>query len=275
MMRRVMRSIGMVLSAAVALGSAAWGKPSGDPAKLTRELAEQRLVVYMSAINGDLSPNVQSALDRIPDLAKKLLAIKYYLQRSREEIDRKWAWTGKYAKFYRSTGEYRRALDEIGKVKRAFAEMNPGYSLDVRIEIRSLGSQIGKWNTTRSVAKGADEIFTSFLSLVTDSAVTFNPEPDEESLERFKLFLLAFKPVQSPTVAVPGLSQHGQFRAFDFKIMRGRRVIAGTSTARIAADWDAPGWTERLREAICRASDRFEGPLDDPYEPWHYAYTPW
>ncbi|MEP7220896.1 MAG: hypothetical protein ABI876_18370, partial [Bacteroidota bacterium] len=65
-----------------------------------------------------------------------------------------------------------------------------------------------------------------------------------------------------------------QFRAFDFRVMRGGRVVAGTVARTIPAVWDRSGWTERLREAICTASRKFDGPLPEPYEPWHYAYHP-
>jgi DNA-directed RNA polymerase specialized sigma24 family protein len=64
-------------------------RPEEDPAKLTREMAQERLMVYMSAIDADMSPRLQRALDRIPDRSRRLLAMKYYLQRSAEEIEAK------------------------------------------------------------------------------------------------------------------------------------------------------------------------------------------
>src|SRR3954468_18478049 len=132
--------VAIVLCAAISHARA------GDPEKLSREIAEQRVLEYMSAVASDLPPRVQATLDRIPNMSRKLLAIKYYLQRSEEEIELKWAWSGKRADWYRKSAEYRQALIELEKARQMFAQMNPGYALEVRVEIRSLASQVGKWN---------------------------------------------------------------------------------------------------------------------------------
>jgi hypothetical protein len=75
----------------------------------------------------------------------------------------------------------------------------------------------------------------------------------------------------TPTLAVPGLSPHGQSRAFDFQVMRGSQLIAGPSSP---SSWDESGWTSKLQEAVRRASTKFSGPLASPREPWHYDYRP-
>lgn len=75
----------------------------------------------------------------------------------------------------------------------------------------------------------------------------------------------------TPPLAVPGLSPHGQSRAFDFQVMRGGELIAGPSGA---GRWDSEGWTEKVRAAVARASTKFKGPLASPREPWHYDYRP-
>ena len=104
----------------------------------------------------------------------------------------------------------------------------------------------------------------------------YGETPDSESINRFRAFMqrYEFDDERVPTVATPGLSKHGQLRAFDFKIMKGRRLIAGASSATISSRWDGAGWTAKLREVIVRVSDHFDGPLDNPYEPWHYNYHP-
>jgi hypothetical protein len=79
-------------------------------------------------------------------------------------------------------------------------------------------------------------------------------------------------PKYPPPLAAPGLSRHGQARAFDFSIRRGDQIIAGTETSRIPSAWDAAGWTARLRRAVLETSDSFSGPLQYPREPWHYEY---
>ena len=63
-------------------------------------------------------------------------------------------------------------------------------------------------------------------------------------------------------------------REIDFQVHQGGRIIAGTSTASIATDWDAGGWAAKLDAAVRAASNRFAGPLANPREPWHYRYTP-
>jgi hypothetical protein len=75
-------------------------------------------------------------------------------------------------------------------------------------------------------------------------------------------------------LAAPGLSAHGQGRAFDFQIEHNGQVVAGTEAASARQRWDAPGWTQKLHQAMSKAGPHFTGPLVSPYEPWHYAYTP-
>ena len=53
--------------------------------------------------------------------------------------------------------------------------------------------------------------------------------------------------------------------------MRGSQRL-GTSRDDVKAVWEGQGWCERLVYAVRTASDRFEGPLVNPNEPWHYEY---
>ena len=239
---------------------------------LSPAIAKRMTFQYMDIVALDLLPRVREALKRIPSPSRRLLAVKYYLHRDSAEIARKWAWTSSEAKEFRGSEEYRRAMEEIAKVRAKFAELNPGHGLQVHMEIRSLGSQIGKWNKVRSIGIAADELIDTCMTFFTDTALIFPGIPDEESIARFREFIRTFEPKQLPTVACPGLSQHGQLRAFDFRVMRGGRLVAGTSTRSIPTAWDEAGWTAKLKEAIEQASDRFEGPLEEPYEPWHYTY---
>ena len=99
----------------------------------------------------------------------------------------------------------------------------------------------------------------------------YTDRPTAVSVERFESFLRGATTRATPTLAVPGLSPHGQSRAFDFQVMRGPQLIAGPSGA---GAWDGAGWTEKVREAVTRASTKFTGPLASPREPWHYDYRP-
>jgi hypothetical protein len=75
------------------------------------------------------------------------------------------------------------------------------------------------------------------------------------------------------TLAAPGLSAHGQSRAFDFQVERDGVIVAGTDAEHTTRDWDTPGWTQRLKTLITRTSTRLHGPLESPREPWHYVYA--
>ena len=61
------------------------------------------------------------------------------------------------------------------------------------------------------------------------------------------------------TLAAPGLSAHGQSRAFDFQVERAGVIVAGTDAEHTTRDWDAPGWTQRLKEVVTRTSTRLQG----------------
>jgi len=230
------------------------------------------LAAYTDALEGLLPSRVRPVLRRIPSSRRRLLAMKYYLRRTPGEIEEKWAWNAGEIRLYRRSKEYGQAAAELDKVTRKFAELNPGYRLEVRMEIRTLGEQVRKWNGVRSIGGAGNELADTCLALMADSAGFFASEPTPERLTLFADFLRVFEPQTVPTVAVPGLSQHGQLRAFDFSIRRGGAVVAGPSTRSIPSDWDGAGWTVKLGDAICSVSDRFQGPLYDPYEPWHYTY---
>lgn len=233
---------------------------------------DNRWQTYADALVPTLPEFVRGTLKRIPDVRRRLLAMGTYFRRL-DSLELEWAWTsGEVAEFKR-TGEYARMLVEIEKVKRTFTEQNAGYSLSVNIGARSLGTQIQKWNTVTSVGRSAAEFLDSCRFAMADTSL-FPAVPDSAALLLFRQFLerCELDEDRVPTVAVPGLSKHGQLRAFDFKIMRGKRLIAGTTSATIPSMWEEPGWTEKLRRAVMESSERFEGPLPSPYEPWHYTY---
>ena len=258
-------------------GDTVWAtSPLPDAGGLLRSYANELALRFL--------PRVRTALGRIGSFERRLLAMKYYLNRSDSVILAKWAWDTEEIAAFRRSAEYGIARAELRLVERSFEQRNPGYDLDVRMEIRTLGEQIGKWNSVRSIGLAARQLYDTCLAYFRLAvAVTDSMQPEvlfqlgdtvvnDDGLQRFIAYLRAFEPRVQPTVAVPGLSQHGRLRAFDFRIHRRGSLVAGTSTASIPARWDAAGWTARLQEAICLVSDRFEGPLTEPYEPWHYEF---
>ena len=233
---------------------------------------ERRLRSYIDSVAAPLDRRITNALARISATPRRLLALKYYLGRL-PEVGSIWAWTAAEARAYRKTEEYRQAIAEVTRVRHVFDSLYPGHTLAAPMEIRSLEAQLNNWNSVRSVAVVADSLFDSCMVMMADTALLFG-RSDSIHADAFREFLNGWETPVAPTVAVPGLSQHGQLRAFDFRIYRRRRLIAGATAATIERAWDSSGWTAKLKAAITLASSNFIGPLQNPYEPWHYTYIP-
>jgi hypothetical protein len=211
-------------------------------------------------------------LRRIPNRSRRRLAVALYVQQ-RHLLDERWPWSEPQIREYQKTDEYRQTMLEIRRVKRTFDSLNPGYRLVAGTGARSLTVQVAYWNRERSVAAAAREFLESYRLRLADT--TFPITPDSAGLARFIDDLATYETDHPPTVAVPGLSMHGRFHAFDFAIMRRKRIVAGTSSATIETVWDSGGWSERLKQAVMQASGNFTGPLEAPREPWHYEYRIW
>ncbi|MEJ7575857.1 MAG: hypothetical protein WKF74_02500 [Pyrinomonadaceae bacterium] len=233
--------------------------------------AKSKIESYIDAAGNELDLKVQEALTRIIDIPRRLLALRSYL-RSGSEALTKWAWSEEEISKYKISPEYRAALAEVEKAKSKFAEMNPGYSLHVNTEVRSLDWQLKNWNETASVGAAGDALLASTTAELAKPI--YNDIPEQSSLAEFKRFLQSYQTTQSPTVAVPGLSAHGQLRAFDFQVTQNGKLIASTTSSSVKDVWDAQGWTAKLSEAIAQSGAKLTGPLASPREPWHYSYTP-
>jgi hypothetical protein len=59
--------------------------------------------------------------------------------------------------------------------------------------------------------------------------------------------------------------------AVDFVVLKDGETIAGTDTQTIQSNWEATGWKDKLLEAVTKSASWFDGPLSQPYEPWHYT----
>jgi hypothetical protein len=57
----------------------------------------------------------------------------------------------------------------------------------------------------------------------------------------------------------------------DFIVKRGSETIADTKVSQIESVWRAKGWEQKLIEA-CQGSG-LAGPLQNPYEPWHWVLS--
>jgi hypothetical protein len=235
----------------------------------SRVSAQPNIDLYINAAAQRLDPKVAEAIGKIDGTPRRLLALRGYL-RSRAGLKSKWSWSAREIAVYKQSAEYKAALAEVEKVKTKFEEQNPGYSIEVNTEVRTLEAQIASWNRTESVGTAADALFAAAQKEL--AAQTYKEQPDAAGLRRFENFLSNQNLSVAPTVATPGLSQHGQLRAFDFKIRQGNQIIATTDSSTIKTVWDAQGWTRKLNVAVTSASRKFAGPLAAPREPWHYTY---
>jgi hypothetical protein len=230
---------------------------------------ETALEAHMAAAAKLLDPRAQATLEQMPDLERRLLAMRGYL-RSGAQFGDRWSWTQAQIDRYERSREKREAEAELERIRARFAEMNPGYTLRVNTAVRSLDIQLARWNSNRLVAKTAEQLRKDVdRELVAKHYPTL---PTLGSTAQFAAFLRTWVPRSPAPLAVPGLSRHGQARAFDFHIMQGEKVIATTNVHSVKTAWDRTGWTEKLKTTVESTSDRFRGPLAAPYEPWHYEY---
>jgi hypothetical protein len=132
---------------------------------------------------------------------------------------------------------------------------------------RSLEVQLEHWNQNKSVTAIALQLLDSLRRQFPERSPA--PGPDQ-----IRDALLEWHPPSAAPLAAPGLSAHGQGRAFDFQIEHGEQVVAGLDAAAARNQWDAVGWTRKLHAAVVASGKPFSGPLQSPYEPWHYAYSP-
>lgn len=233
--------------------------------------AEDALADSVAALIAQQDERVRETLLRIDGTGRRLLALRSYL-RNHRDIEERWSWTQEQIAAYEGSPEQRDLLQEIDRVRRAFAASNPGFELYVNPRVRSLDIQIEYWNTNKSVATAADTMLASALTFIASSGVP--TPPSKSATAELRQFISEYTPMPTPTIAAPGLSRHGQMRDVDFQVHQGGRVVAGPNTATIATDWEAGGWAAKLDAAVRAASTRFTGPLASPREPWHYTYTP-
>ena len=231
--------------------------------------SEEKLQRYLAAVGDKLNPKAQAAIPRIEGTNRRLIAVRGYL-RSAATLDAKWVWSPEEINRYRSSPEFKQAVAEVEKVKQKFAELNPGYTLSANTNVRTLDEQIKNWNTTPSIKETGDALYEESLKELAN----YGDRPDAASAARFARYLQYARLVRPPTLATPGLSPHGQLRAFDFVVKKGDAIIASTTSAKIKSEWEDTGWARKLNEAVKQSSRKLSGPLAAPKEPWHYSYVP-
>jgi hypothetical protein len=226
--------------------------------------SETQLQAWVQQASADLPARAVATLQRIAGADRRLLAVRAYL-RAGSTLDERWSWSQQQLDAYPSTPEAREAAADIDAVIAAFAAANPGFTLGVNRLPRSLEVQIAHWNGNRSVG-------TTAAALAGSLERQFAASGGAPDAARVRAALVQWQPPLAATLAAPGLSAHGQARAFDFQVQRDGKIVAGLDAASARSRWDAAGWTQKLHAAVERAGNRFAGPLPAPYEPWHYAW---
>lgn len=232
--------------------------------------AQDPAAELVDVIAASQDPLVTAAVARIEGTDRRLLALRSYL-RNGPHLAERWSWTTEQIAAFAKSPENAALQAEIERVRQQFVKANPGYELWVNPEVRSLDTQLANWNRNESVSLAASGLLAAIHELMATPTMRALQAPDaREAVERF---LVSYSPQPPAALAAPGLSPHGQMRAVDFQVHKGGTVVAGPRTATIATEWDAAGWTEKLKAAVQASGSRFTGPLESPREPWHYTYT--
>lgn len=238
------------------------GIAQAPAAAATAESAHQLWVEEASA---GLDPQAVATLQRIHGADRQLLALRAYL-RAGDSLAARWSWSQETLTKYPATPEGKAAAADIDSVVAEFAKENPGYQLQVNRQPRSLEVQLAHWNENASVAAVAASLVKSLEGRFAESSAPTSAQLRDA--------LTHWTPGTAAALAAPGMSAHGQGRAFDFAIARNGQSVAGMVAASAHAQWDTAGWTRKLHAAVVASGKPFVGPLQSPYEPWHYAYTP-
>lgn len=214
-------------------------------------------------------PPSGEALAQIPDLGRKLLALRSYV-RYGAKITERWSWTDAQIAAFKGSPEQKALQAEIEAVNEHFKTQNPGFEIYVHSTVRSLDEQISKWNGNDSVGQAADELLAAWrekFGTGDEGAKVAEPKA-------VRTWLSGYRPSKRANLAAPGLTLHGRAHAIDFQVMKDGRIHAGANSREIESVWRAEGWDEKLKTSIAAAGPSFSGPLTNPDEPWHYSYTP-
>lgn len=239
------------------------------PLQMALASTDDALDKYLQQIAAGLPDTTAATLERIDGAPRRLLAARAYL-RAGDTLRTRWSWTSEEIQAHARSAEYRALMDETDSVRRRFEAQNPGYSLYANTEARSLELQIVRFNTNKSVGRVATSLYTQALAEIGRPG--YGAPEQGHAVARFRKFLAEWRPPTAAPLAAPGISRHGRLRAIDFQVMKGGAIVAPTETATVKRNWDAPGWTGKLRAAT--KGSNFRGPLQSPYEPWHYEYDP-
>lgn len=234
--------------------------------------------VISAAIRPTAQQDVRKALALIPKgrwaafaQPLQLLALRRYLRmqnREHKNIHSRWTWSPAEAQRYKGEGLAQALLAAAEIVRTKFSRDNPGYRLAIS-PLRTLERQVSLWNGNLHVRTAAARLTAALTEQLSNKR--FAMPPDTDSVKRFTPVLQDAAVHPEPTSAAPGTSDHGQLRAVDFVVYQGSTLVAGTDTLSILTVWKAQGWEQKLIQATRHTG--LIGPLQSPYEPWHWRLT--
>src|SRR5215207_5905751 len=131
-----------LLWACLALTILGGGKADALPGFRNRSVYLQRCV---DGLAQPLPDSVAAALQHSDGNDRRLLALRSYL-RNRSSLDQRWSWSQAQIASYERSPEFRAAQIELNAIAARFAQSNPGYTLYVNTQVRSLDTQIARWN---------------------------------------------------------------------------------------------------------------------------------
>ena len=231
--------------------------------------AQDLVADHLERLAPELHEYAAAALARIVGTDRQLLAARAYL-RGHAHLAERWAWSQAQIDAYPGSPLQQRLDAAVDRVRRAFEAENPGHTLYVNPQVRSLDTQLDHWNRNESVGLAAKFMYAVVERRVSDP--DFPSVDSEGGSASFRRVVLELEPSPTPTLAAPGLSPHGQMHAVDFQVRAGERTVAGPSQKEIAEVWERLGWRAKLEAAVRAGGGQFRGPLAHPYEPWHYDY---
>lgn len=226
------------------------------------------VAAYATAAASQLPEQARSAIESIDGAPRRLLATQAYLRAERNLLTR-WSWNDREIAEYEQSSDYQAMNAAVATVNARFQAQNPGYSLAVNTQVRSLDLQLQRWNENPAVGRAAERIYSMARDEVRNGE--YPATPNAVATQHFVAFLKSLS--AGAPLAAPGLSLHGQARAMDFQVRKGNGTVAGPDVASVADVWEKQGWARRLRQAIDPAQGIFVGPLQQPNEPWHYEYV--
>ena len=208
---------------------------------------DPRVESVLAALAAELDPRAASALASIDGTGRRLLAARAYL-RAAPQMAERWSWSAAEAAAFEASPEKRELDAAIARVRCSFEAGNPGSTLWVNPEFRSLDVQLERWNGNETVGRAGERPARRSGAGCIPRRTSRADGSASADVASLRSLLLDHQPEPVPTLAAPGLSPHGRMRAIDFQVESSGRIVAGTESEAIASEWIAAGWKARLQD---------------------------